>query len=193
MLLQLDRSAPHPNFSGTIGNFSYRGKLTTGLQDLDSPAGEYNQPSPSSSLGINLYEGFCGSYREKTNDLTDIKIGQQHCAEANLQITADDVAVLKEPSLVDMFVSTLQLGQLLLYHLDQINRSSSNTLWMRKTLFEKHHDAPIGDSSTLYTSINKLRKLQMGDGTWRCADIHGSIRNQFEVTCSVAHKLPKHL
>jgi putative uncharacterized protein mmyD len=53
VLLQLDRSAPHPNFSGTIGNFSYRGKLTTGFQDLDSPVGEYNRPSPSSSLGIN--------------------------------------------------------------------------------------------------------------------------------------------
>ncbi|WP_236812985.1 AvrD family protein [Arthrobacter sp. FW306-2-2C-D06B] len=36
-------------------------------------------------------------------------------------------------SAVEYFVATLQLGQVLLYRLDAMNRTDSNTLWMRKT------------------------------------------------------------
>ncbi|WP_420179019.1 AvrD family protein [Paenarthrobacter sp. TA1.8] len=95
-------------------------------------------------------------------------------------------------SAVEYFVATLQLGQVLLYSLDAMNRSDSNTLWMRKTRVTFTGPGPKiggGQGTGLSVGLQKSRLIGKDGGSWRCADVVGTFDGG-EVVCSVAHQLP---
>lgn len=95
-------------------------------------------------------------------------------------------------SAVEYFVATLQLGQVLLYSLDAMNRSDSNTLWMRKTRVTFTGPGPRiggGQGTGLSVGLQKSRLIGKDGGSWRCADVVGTFDGG-EVVCSVAHQLP---
>ena len=95
-------------------------------------------------------------------------------------------------SAVEYFVATLQLGQVLLYRLDAMNRSDSNTLWMRKTRVTFAGPGPKiggGQGPGLSVRLQKGRLIGKDGGSWRCADVVGTFDGG-EVVCSVAHQLP---
>ncbi|WP_017200684.1 AvrD family protein [Arthrobacter sp. M2012083] len=95
-------------------------------------------------------------------------------------------------SAVEYFVATLQLGQVLLYRLDAMNRSDSNTLWMRKTRVTFTGPGPKiggGQGTGLSVGLQKSRLIGKDGGFWRCADVVGTFDGG-EVVCSVAHQLP---
>ncbi len=95
-------------------------------------------------------------------------------------------------SAVEYFVATLQLGQVLLYSLDAMNRSDSNTLWMRKTRITFTGPCPKiggGQGTGLSVRLQKSRLIGKAGGSWRCADVVGTFDGG-EVVCSVAHQLP---
>ncbi|WP_091470244.1 AvrD family protein [Paenarthrobacter nitroguajacolicus] len=95
-------------------------------------------------------------------------------------------------SAVEYFVATLQLGQVLLYSLDSMNRSDSNTLWMRKTRVTFTGPGPKiggGQGTGLSVGLQKSRLIGKDGGSWRCADVVGTFDGG-EVVCSVAHQLP---
>jgi hypothetical protein len=96
-------------------------------------------------------------------------------------------------TLIDCFVGSLQLAQILLYELDGIHRAVSNTLWMRQTVLEaarpqapgpEGHDGPRQLTTTL-ADPTVLTK----DGTnWRTAEILGRL-DGVSLRCAVAHQL----
>ncbi|MFJ6537916.1 AvrD family protein [Paenarthrobacter sp. NPDC091711] len=95
-------------------------------------------------------------------------------------------------SAAEYFVATLQLGQVLLYRLDAMNRSDSNTLWMRKTRMTFSGPGPKiggGRGTALGVRLRRSRLIGKNDGSWRCADVVGTFDGG-EVVCSVAHELP---
>lgn len=95
-------------------------------------------------------------------------------------------------SALEYFVATLQLGQVLLYRLDGVDRAQSNTLWMRKTrivLTEPTRRGPLPHAVALNSELQNSRIITRGDESWRCADVVGSFDGG-EVVCSVAHQLP---
>ena len=90
---------------------------------------------------------------------------------------------------VDAFVATLQLGQVLLYELDGITRSESDTLWMRQTEItasgpHRPHRDPLRSS----THLENTRLINRTNGAWRTADVVGHV-GSITVRCAVAHKL----
>ncbi|ALV47803.1 hypothetical protein MB46_19965 (plasmid) [Arthrobacter alpinus] len=95
-------------------------------------------------------------------------------------------------SALEYFVSTLQLGQALLYRLDSMERADSNTLWMRRTHITfnrpKHHEASWSETG-LNVRLDRSRLVLRDGESWRCADIVGT-HDVGEVVCSVAHRLP---
>lgn len=94
-------------------------------------------------------------------------------------------------SLMEGFVATLQLGQVLLYELDGLSRADSNTLWMRRTVIKA--SAPpssIRSGLPLDVKLRRSRILPLNGSNWRCADIVGRIGEHLEITCDVAHELP---
>ncbi len=91
---------------------------------------------------------------------------------------------------VDCFVVGLQLGQLLLYQLDEITRADSNTLWMRDTALEMNPRRPaLPAAAPALARLDQPRLLKNGKGeTWRTAHIFGEFHG-ISLRCSVAHRL----
>ncbi|MFI6930369.1 AvrD family protein [Streptomyces sp. NPDC050287] len=98
--------------------------------------------------------------------------------------------------LVDAFVTALQVGQVLLYELDRVPRSASDTLWMRGTLLEaatpqRPRTAADGGPLPLRAELRDAVLLNNRHGeTWRRADIAAHLAD-ITVVCSVAHRLPQ--
>ncbi|MER7725105.1 AvrD family protein [Streptomyces sp. NPDC096323] len=93
--------------------------------------------------------------------------------------------------LVDAFVTSLQLGQILMYETDGISRGASNTLWMRTTvLTASASPEPIRYESPLRVQLENSSLLERPDGVWRAVDIVGRLAGN-SVRCSVAHRLPR--
>ncbi|MEU0602423.1 AvrD family protein [Streptomyces sp. NPDC006393] len=92
--------------------------------------------------------------------------------------------------LVDTFVTSLQLGQILLYETDRVSRGASNTLWMRTTVLSAGVEPdPIRYEAPLSVRLENSALLQRDGETWRAADIVGTLAGN-TVRCSVAHRLP---
>ncbi|WP_079165739.1 AvrD family protein [Streptomyces sp. NRRL S-31] len=94
-------------------------------------------------------------------------------------------------SAIDAFVIGLQLGQVLLYALDDVSRARSNTLWMRETLLELDPlRLPLPATATATTRLDRCKRLETSKGeVWRSADIVGEFLG-VRLCCSVAHRLP---
>ncbi|TDU04080.1 avirulence D protein (AvrD) [Streptomyces sp. 846.5] len=114
-------------------------------------------------------------------------------ASAELDIStdpADPQSATLPMTMIDLFVSALQLGQILLYELDGVDRASSNTLWMRGTTIDAvpvPADEPA--DGRFRTVLDNPVRLATPQGTWRSARIvatHAGMR----LTCKVAHLLP---
>ncbi|MGW6130260.1 AvrD family protein [Cellulomonas sp. NPDC055163] len=93
-------------------------------------------------------------------------------------------------TLVDHLVTGLQLGQVLLYELDGLDRARSSTLWMRSTTVLRARPPRAAEPrSAVQAELRGSRVLVKGGVTWRCADIV-SAGGGVTVVCSVAHALP---
>lgn len=93
---------------------------------------------------------------------------------------------------VEYFVATLQLGQVLLYRLDAMDRADSNTLWMRKTRVALDGPGSVvagGPGTDLSVHLRNKRLVEKDGESWRCADVVGTFDGG-EVVCKVAHRLP---
>ncbi|MEV0175061.1 AvrD family protein [Streptomyces sp. NPDC050803] len=92
--------------------------------------------------------------------------------------------------LIDTFVTSLQLGQILLYETDGISRGASNTLWMRTTVLRASAEPdPIRYETPLDVRLENSALLRRDEEMWRAADIVGQLAGN-TVRCSVAHRLP---
>jgi hypothetical protein len=88
------------------------------------------------------------------------------------------------------FAATLQLGQALLYEMDGIHRSETNTLWMKRTRIKLEDVSPSFIwPQPIHTRLDNVRRYTKADGDWRRADVIGRVANM-EVMSSVTHKLP---
>lgn len=135
---------------------------------------------------------FAAGWADRGNTSTNIVINRDtSTASAQTRFTASPSWLPRPQDLViDAFVVALQLGQILLYELDHLDRADSNTLWMRQTEIRwapQHRGAPIPTVTT--TTIANPRILNRGADRWRVADIRGDVYG-VTVRCAVAHHLP---
>lgn len=89
---------------------------------------------------------------------------------------------------IDAFVIALQLGHVLLYDLDGLTRAESETLWMRTTQIVVH--GAIARSSNVSASLKDSRIRSLRGDDWRLATIQSSLPELFDISCTVAHRLP---
>ncbi len=93
-------------------------------------------------------------------------------------------------SLSSCFASALQLGQTLLYKLDDISRAESNTLWMKRTAIFFSPSTPALDlPQPIYVRLDGAKRYTKSDGDWRRADIFAILCNT-NIVCSVTHRIP---
>lgn len=93
---------------------------------------------------------------------------------------------------IDAFVSLLQLGQVLMYELDGIDRGRSETLWMQRLVLRpsSHYE---GRTSTADKALAKLRitdhqLLALPSGKWRNVDFAGDLGG-IDLSATFAHRI----
>ncbi len=90
--------------------------------------------------------------------------------------------------LVDAFVATLQLGQVLLYDLDGTDRAASHTLWMRRTTVTTNAVLRARAPVLVEAVLEQARVVERDGEPWRLADIVGEL-GTYRVRCAVAHRI----
>lgn len=130
------------------------------------------------------------SHHSRRQILTDVR-AEAHRASAALTVTTREAAGGESlpPTMVDLFVSALQLGQVLLYRLDGLDRATSNTLWMRSTTITPATTEPAEDDGRFHVTLARPTKLPTRQGTWRAAQITTAYAGM-HLACNVAHLLP---
>jgi Pseudomonas avirulence D protein (AvrD) len=92
-------------------------------------------------------------------------------------------------TMLDGFVTALQLGQALLYETDGISRSDSGTLWMRSTVIRASRPRPAPSTSLGTTAtLSDVELVHNRGETWRTAVIEGELQG-VTTHCAVAHRL----
>lgn len=125
-------------------------------------------------------------HRRRTQRLINVDVDRaRRTAEADLLLRGGR-SPAAGATMIDLFVSALQLGQVLLYRLDGFDRAASETLWMRRTVIERRGAPSPG---RLRVALEHPRLLDTAAGAWRSADITTAY-DGLELRCSVAHRLP---
>lgn len=137
-------------------------------------------------------------FRAWRQHLSDVRIDLDALrADAMLVLEPDDSIVFsprdRSPSvsMVDAFVTALQLAQVMLYELDGIRRQDSDTLWMRQTvLTTEHAELPCPQGAPATVTLENSRRIPVAGAIWRTADIVGDVGG-VRLRCAVTHRLPR--
>lgn len=175
------------SFDCRIGNMKVRCEIQHAIGTSKSP------DEPVGSGDLELYgEG----YRHRQQCIKDITADMRsQRAEAVATVKHIEEAeapsgVLGSVSIIDGFVISLQMGQMLLYELDAVQRTQSNTLWMRQTMITTATPSRSFTSAfAVKTELTDSRILEARDRVWRAATIVGNCQG-VHVRCDVAHQLP---
>lgn len=210
------RADPTVPTTGTLG-----GHLTTLHTSCGSlrMRAEVDHPvtSPTTALGRYADESdllgdddsryFCSGYRARSQYLRDVRLDREagvvrasvfveDAAESTAgRIPTGGFAGLYQPSLttVDSITVLAQLAQVLIYQQDGIDRSESETLWMRSVDMNAatpYQPMPYSFVATL--RITRTKTLRHGDGLWRMTEVSGDLLG-INIRGSLAHRLPDRL
>jgi hypothetical protein len=135
-------------------------------------------------------------FKARGQRIRDLEVRDQTKATAVLELSDDgppgsvglEAAYQPSPSMVDAFVTALQLAQVMMYDLDGVPRQDSDTLWMRQTTMtaampSKTRDIPVT------TELADPALLQMGGNTWRTFTVLAEVAG-INVRSAVTHRLP---
>lgn len=93
-------------------------------------------------------------------------------------------------SFVDATLIAAQIGQVLIYDLDQMHRDETETLWLRRATFERSKPPEAEHfSGTADVRLAKTNRIARGTKVWRSADFTAQI-NDVHVRYSLVHELP---
>lgn len=93
-------------------------------------------------------------------------------------------------SVIDCFVISLQMVQVLLYEMDSVTRQNSETLWMLSTVLDAPDaQQPYSGPLPARVAITAKHLLALNGRQWRNVDIEGEC-DGVKLRCSFAHRLP---
>ncbi|MDE9518925.1 hypothetical protein KKJ17_14610 [Xenorhabdus bovienii] len=162
------------------GVIDLRGKVGNMQSQMKVERREYNDRLLSSIFSRWEFKGV-------NHEINDILLENQYKSEA-LVVKTIFGKITDDIDYVDAFVSSLQIGQILLYELDGITREKSNNLWMRSIKINESDACDHQKGGTLAVTLENTSLTYKGKDKWRCADIVANINN-IQVRCSVAHQL----
>ncbi|WP_328718778.1 AvrD family protein [Streptomyces sp. NBC_00247] len=165
------------------------------------PASEPDGASLESLLGPAPDRYFGTGFTRRTQHIEQVETDSRLLrARSVLTLSQDDSAQAPRSglegahqpsvSVIDAFVTALQLAQVMLYDLDGMRRQDSNTLWMRQTTLTATRPDRGDARLPVQVALEDARLRTMGGRTWRTLDITGELPG-LRVRSAVAHQLPE--
>jgi hypothetical protein len=181
-------------FTGRVGPFSVTGSITRPLgvesrADIVAPSG----------IGDTRADGgdvYGARIATRCQRLTHVRLRDGRATalssvtEPSSPAPAHGLEASAQPAYtpVDVFVATLQLGQLLLYELDGVDRAASDTLWMRRAEVRTAAALSTLVPRPVGTVLERSRIVLRDDAAWRVADVVGQV-GPYRVRTGVAHRI----
>lgn len=167
-------------------------------------SGHWTYQSMDQALGAAASRYYGDGFKSRRQVITDVAVDVAILA-ASATVGVEPVAEITVPvngleggfqpgfTMVDAFVSSLQLGQVLLYQLDSVPRERSNTLWMVRTVLESDDPhRPYTGGLPARTAITRKQLLPLRGGTWRTVDFTSACGG-VTMRASFAHEIPAEL
>lgn len=173
------------NVDDNLEEFIFKGNVGEMRVNLVIIRDKLKQNKTTDSLLESTY--IDGNFKKANQEIKNILIEKDYSARANFIKNSSSVEC-DSVDIIDVFVSGLQLGQVLLYELDNIKRSNSNNLWMRNIKIIKK-DVEAHMSENIITMLEDLHISTINNESWRSANIISKLHG-IEISCSVAHQLP---
>jgi acyl carrier protein len=158
--------------------------------------------SPDEVLGPAAARYYGEGFKFRRQSIEDVIVDMQSLSsEAAVRIesvegdheTGEGIEGRYQPSvsMIDCFVVSLQMAQIMIYELDSVDRRDSNTLWMLNTELhaEETHRPYSSAPLRARTVIDGKHLLPLHGAIWRNLDISGELGG-ITLRCSFAHELP---
>lgn len=95
-------------------------------------------------------------------------------------------------SLLEWLVVFSQIGEVMTYHHDNMERCDSNNLWMKMITADLKEGTASTINRRVVSEITKSSLVNMHDDRWRIITAKGSdIDNKVLITAKIAHQLPE--
>lgn len=135
-------------------------------------------------------------YRDERQQLARVEIDMTGlAAAAELSITRSahregiGASAAAGPTPLGAFVALLQLGEVLLYELDGLDRASSDTLWMQRVVLTQGEPSPAGRGPyEAGLEIADHQLVRLPSGYWRNADLRGRVGG-IGLSATFAHRV----
>jgi hypothetical protein len=166
---------------------------------VEHEAGDARNTGAPLSLTTAPYH--CGGYRFRTHEITDVALASAG-GSAGATVRVYDSALARtgagelgsayQPTLtmLDATIVYAQLGQVLMYSLDEVSRGDTNTLWMRAVdMACSGPDSTLPGPMSCTSAVTRSSVLDFAEGRWRVSSMRGHLANT-TVTYSLGHRLP---
>ncbi len=143
----------------------------------------------------------CGGYRFRSHEITDVVLAAGEgsigatvrvCDTEQARAGDGELGGAYQPALtmLDTTIVYAQLGQTLMYSLDEVSRGDTNTLWMRAVdMAFSGPDSTLPGPMSCASIVSRSSILPFAGGQWRVSAMRGSMANS-TVTYSLGHRLP---
>ena len=150
-------------------------------------------------LGPEAQRYYGVGYRARTLQVRDLELD---AGAGRVRAQVGSAPQLREPdgveacypkslSILEGMVALAQMAQVLIYEVDGLKRSRSNTLWMRRASMTRlNPEEPSALSANATVTIEREKTLRLGVGTWRTFDLVGEFQG-FVARAALAHQLPE--
>lgn len=187
-------------FDCRIGTVKIRAEVEHGVTGDSAPSnGTYETIEEVLGPAEDRYYGT--GYKSRQHFISDVRFSPRHqrlhalvsVSDADaLAAASDGLGGHYQPalSMIDSMAVMAQIGQVLMYQQDGIDRSLSNTLWMRKVTMEcKTPYQPVVNAFIVSGMVIRSDLLPVGTETWRVSKMVGDCQG-IRAETSLSHQIP---
>lgn len=185
-------------FESQIGTIKVRCEIAHELEEENNNSTFFKSTDEVLGPGGNRYYG--DGYKIPQQIINNVTIDTQNLSVnalikieniENENLIQEGIEAHYRPvfSMVDCIVTIAQMAQALIYKMDNIDRTKSNTLWMRKVIIESNSPYQPLDDFIASTHILGSKLLDIKGSYWRTSDMVCECQG-IQANYSIAHELP---
>ncbi|MBY0039522.1 hypothetical protein H7U08_23725 [Bacillus cereus] len=185
-------------FESQIGSMQIRCEIEHDIEKECNEGAKFD--SIDQILGLHSKRYYGDMYKNPQQIMEDVQFDFQnqkvtslvnvtHINESPFKVEGMEAAYYPSFSIIDCMITVAQMAQALIYKVDDIDRSNSNTLWMRKVIIENKNPYQPYEPFVASTYISKSNLLKLKGSMWRTTEMFGEYKN-YSLHYYLAHELP---